>query len=456
MPPKPSVVVSVLAAAVPLLTVPLGLFGLAIFSGRLVETFQEGGAWMYVLTAAGALLSVLAAATVFAASRWRAWVAPVAGLLAAVLPAAGALATRLAIGNLVNAIANVNPADRALITHAGLSEAWSTWMFGLLLAAALLSLAAGSFAVEFMARLASDDVETRRFNLALALVYGAFSAWLVGVAGQEVTWSHAHQAMAHAAPADRGPLVFQGLVEMNQAQVVAWGVLVLALTVLGVFTLLLRKNNTAVASLLGLLLVPVLVLASRVTLSVPEAGRQALASGAAPEGLISLEGPTAEWEASMRLDDGEVSVDELESERVQAVDVGKKATAQSMQALFKALAQKGVREVELHGVQTRAAPEGIVVPADFKALLSQTSFARVRLGPADEVCGAECDFAVVDDHGVITGGERVPFEPYYGLWPEALDQVVAIRLSQVDPKTLLRAAVTAAGHNSQLVVVMPQ
>jgi len=468
---KPPLVVSALAAALSLLTVPVGVLGLAVLSERLGEAFDEGGVWMWIALGTAGVMSVLAGGVVLASSRWKQWLAPVAAIFAVVVVAVAAAGYRVSIDKLFQSLVHVSAADRELIVHGGTGEAYSIWVFGLLLAASMLSLVAGGFAIDFLARFSSEDTQARRLSLNFSLAFGALGLWLVMLAGRETAMANAEKAFAHVNPADKLLVVFGSLSEKHQAGLLAWALLALAIGFILAGAVMLRESPRAIVSLLSLLAVPAVVTGAR-ALSLSRADLPQVNVVQPSTELVKLEGPSAERGALLLLEGGAATrrdeapfiVEDLPPGDMVSVDVGTKATAESLQALLETLFHADVSVVELRGVQTVPAPQGLELPASFTSLLTQSAGARVQLIELSD-CRPTCDFLKsLDEKGMALepGPDEGPphgkpprwgHEPLSGPWPDALQNQVAVRFKDVAPLSLMRGAVTAAKRNARLAVV---
>ncbi len=461
---KPAWVVTLVAAALPLLATPLGLALLAFFAPSVAAAtdlsrrasvgtaFEEGGSWMHVVTVAGVVAGVGCAGVVALMSRWKQGASPLAAFSVALVVAAGVVGTRFGLNAVVNVLGSVNPVDRRIIAFAAVHETWWAWVYALLVAASVLALFALSFVAEYLGRLSTEDSTPRRFSLVNAIGLGALSVWLVSSAARELAWSAATAYMAHASVFDRATLVVDAVMQMRMAQHFATGALVVSVLVLLGGAAWLRAKPAAAVALCALLVVPAQVVLGQAGLSLPDRVTALLADWP-PADVVELDAPLAFDPPSRVLT--EAAPDDLggATESVGLL-VTQKATAASLGQAFASL---GTGEVELVGTFRRP-PVGFDVPPLFGSIFSPLTAVRVLVRPSETACPTECDFATLSERGLQVGGTTWSFEALGAeRWPtsdELSADPVLVRASAVgDPPTLMRAALTAAKHHAPLVVV---
>lgn len=445
--------------------------------GQLAEAWAEGGFFMYVVLLVGGGVAMTSAALMFFGVQRGSPAVLAAAPLGALITAVGAVGFFNGISSAAQAVAHVNPADRATIMAAGTGEALTTSAFGLAGTAGLLaSLSLGClFGVAAQNGLARKLlVFTGAAFLSLSLVSATALLRLSNLMGL-------FKALAHVNPLDRPTILVMGSEELGQYRLpmLSFLALVLAVLVAGAMAL---KESPRTAVLLVLLGAGGLVgLGAQAGASSLAAAKTAslFPADAAPM-LIELDGYSSsspQWclaglsvracEEDQAMDE-ERLVDELSAhvrnkreysgEETVSIPLGitAKSTPESLWMFVGAAVTATADGVLLTGQKNRG-PLKVVSELAAIAPLMQSNERSVPVGFAIAAtpCEKGCELGKVDGDALIVDGKRWQAEKLIGERSELRDDVRVKVDMTMGPERLVTLALAAASNGRRLVIELP-
>ncbi len=457
---KPSVAWSILAAAVALGGLPVGLVLLLVTARGaedLASVWNEGGWGMYPIVLLAMVTTLISSVGAFLAPRGVPVVTGAA--LAATVLVMGVAAFSYVNGanSSFEAVQYAAPADQAIIMRGALGEVASLVLVASSLIAGLLlmqglSLVVGAAASRKLA------LSIAGVGLVALGVWQFFSAQNAG-AERDFYW-----ALAHASPMDRLTLVAAGFEELaSSAKSSLWPLLAaLVVVIAGVVSL--RADRRAAAAVVFGVLVPLSGLGGLRALAKPSATVLELATspGVAPE-LMQLDATPLDEKAyrlvtlgrALRGDDGQpLTFEQLKTTiGVGRVWLGLEPGLKSAAVLeFLGQLQKaGTTMVSIVG-QKRTEPPPFVPPA------WQFVFTERRALDFELVAASACEqcaFATLAEKGLVVDAETWPLETSsFAVGPDERHKVF-VKTDGLTLEQVLSIGHTVAGKSMRAVLVLP-
>lgn len=458
-----------------------------LFEG-LARAWQEGGWPMYLVVLVGGLVAAGCAACMFFGVQRGSLAILASAPLSALITAVGAFGFWNGMRNAIEAVAHVNPADKATIMAAATSEALTSSAFGIsgtagLLASLSLGCLFGVVAQTGVARKVLVFSGAAFFTLALISLSAVLR--LGAVMGL-------FRALAYVAPVDRLTILIAGSEELQVYRLPFLGLLGLFAVVLAVGAVTLKESPR------GAVLLPLLGLGGLVGLGL-HAGAQtgierstaALVTRPAGAGLVDLPG-YFDFEGATRClgadrigdcTEGDALTDEALADELGAwvrrakdeaeysfhgggpllLPIGVKAdsSAQSLWRFIDASIGAGAFGISLVGEQEGAQPKVASELAVFVTLF-RSKYRSVPVGlflAGQEQCGhgqKACDPATAKGEELVVGGATWKAGPLKGEASARPDFVLVQADRTMTPQVLVKLALAASSQGRRLVLVLPR
>jgi hypothetical protein len=470
---------------------------------RIQQTWVEGGWGMYLVLAAGGVLSTVAAVLMFfGVQRGSPGVlanAPLASLLVAV----GVFGFWDGMVGSFRAVAHAAVEDQAIIMAAATGEAFSTTLLGCCAMAGLLvSLCFGT-----LLGVLSQEGLARRLLIASTAIFASLAALAGASAVRLHELSGGFKAIAHASPVDRLSILVGTGNDLARLRVPFLAVVAVFVVVLIAAPLLLKEAPRLVV------LAPLMALAGLFGFGAHEFALKRVEGDVAAMGrdvrlgLIELAGfPTESPDLCVKSNDVvecverqpfEDLLDEdgeftkkppdvprkpgkpMADERLRELLMERKARfsgslyggetsiaetsiglmsgaeASGTWKVLRLAANGGFRRMALIGETTPRVPE---VPSEYKAIVAALSL-PFRMAPVglEPVSGcAKCKRATVSGDGLVVGAETWKAGSLDEVFPDRLEDEVAITAeTSMRAETLVKLALAAAAHRHRLVLLFP-
>lgn len=416
----------------------------------------------------------------------------------------GALAVlgfRNGLASVLAAAATASPVDAGAIAVTGTAETSQLVVFGWSLAGALF--ASSGLALLVAALVQQEPLRRRVFGL-LGAGSAALAAWLISGARAEARLVSGLDAAALAAPIDRPALIVAALSERAGLRLFEFASLGAVLLVSLGAALVLRASPRAAAGVVAWLLVAAAGFGgARLLVSVPTEVAELVARSSPVEPLIDLDASYAEPDAFTGLVLG-AQLEELpgfthgqgrcgnvpptarppsaeahaplaqrpRGERLRPFTAGNSgailalglqpdATAAGLDALVREAIDARFQVLAVVGVHTQPTPADVDVPAFVRPMFTTYRALPVLVGREETLCAAPCAFATIDERAVrLPAHAPWPLEERSAGQADLADPAKAVFVRWPDgglaPSLVLRAAHTAATHDSTLALVLPR
>lgn len=471
-PPPPSTLWSLLGGALALGAVPLGAVSFLLLAPSVADAWNEGGPGMFVVAALGLVMSFFAAVAVFLAGRVSPVAAGVIPFLAVLPTAAGMGLSRHDLGGAFEAIAHANPADRATILTASVSEAlWATTFGGLLGGSVALAAGLGLLSAAFARQRDVTATARRVLGLGAGVLVLLGVATLVGAVTARA-WGDAYRLLANGGVTVPLPMMVEALVaplKWQRLAAISGGVAALGV-VGGAVVLRVAPRAAAAFAGVGLLAVGLMVGAVRppITREVKDAIGQ---SHRAPP-LMELEAPMmprqaflpvgltwAEGGVASRLEQWnqlrELHRYASDEEAMTAVlGLEPSAAAEDLEALIHGLITAKATRLELLTSFAPAPGATDGLPEPFDSLAFATRGVSLSLGTVQADCEDPCPFATLEGDALKVGEERWPLVPGSVVPNDEHPAPVPLRLAVFAPQKLVLAALAAQTHHRRLQLLI--
>lgn len=457
---KPSVGLSILAAALALGGLPVGLVFLLMATGgpeNLASVWNEGGWGMYPIVLLAMVTTLISSVGAFLAPRGVPVVMGAALAATVLVMGVAAFSYVNAANSSFDAIQHAAPADQAIIMRGALGEIASL----VLLASSLI---AGLLFMQGLA-LVVGAAASRKLALSIAgvglVALGAWQFFSAQNAGAERDF---YTALAHASPTDRLTLVTAGFERLaSSAKLSLWPLLAALVVVVAGFVRLRADRRAAAAVVFGVL-VPLSGLGGLRTLAKPSATVLELATspGPAPE-LMQLDATPLDEKAyrlatlgsELRGDDGQPQTfEQLKSTTFGGtVGLGLEPGVKSAAVLeFLGQLQKaGTTTVSIVG-QKRTEPPPFV-PQAWRFVFTERRALDFELVAAS-AC-EQCSFATLTEKGLVVDAETWLLETSsFAVVPDERHKVF-VKTDGLTLEQVLSIGHTVAAKSMRAVLVFP-
>lgn len=462
-PVQPSLPLSLLAGALVLLALPLGLTAFALSAQNVGRAWNEGGYGMWLVLVATVLASMTSSVLLAVASRRRFELAAFLPFVLVLPASCGNFLNHDSLQASVSAVEDAAPADRAVILFGSVSEASQLSNFGALMTFGVALGVALGLAVAASARPRGALAVARPMFTVGALV--AASLALVTWLGADAVrlWSAAYRSVAHERFTDQLP----SLVEQAQAASTVFKLATaLCFGFAGVGAFVVRSSGRRRATTLGFLgafSVAAVALASGPSVSSKTV--RAISAAQATVPLLDFDGPREHARGDFTL--GREVPSEAFPNQVQsflrfrgedttplALELSQDVSSTSLVTALTVLAQEGVGAVNLLLDHDDGTKPTLPPPFDaFDHTLVVVGLSLEQSSLVEPCAVTRC--ASLSSEALIVEGE--PWPLVHGrkvsVSPEA--PALPMLLTAADPLVLVRAAMTAAEHQRRLTLVLP-